>query len=92
MKSDKIRILWMTLAGFFLCITQTSCFKILGLFPHAGASHFDFFSPLMRGLAEAGHEVTVVSQFPDKNPPNGYIDLPLTGIKALVNNVDLSVS
>lgn len=46
----------------------------------------------MRGLAEAGHEVTVVSHFPDKNPAEGYTDLPLSGIQTLVNNVDLSVS
>lgn len=65
--------------------------KILGLFPHPGISHFHFFHPILRGLAERGHEVTVVSHFPDKSPPIGYTDLPLTGMDTLANSVDLKV-
>ncbi|XP_023297572.1 UDP-glycosyltransferase UGT5-like [Lucilia cuprina] len=63
--------------------------KILGLFPHPGVSHFHFFHPILRGLAERGHEVTVVSHFPDKSPPIGYQDVPLTGRDTLTNSVDL---
>lgn len=66
--------------------------KILGLFPHPGVSHFHFFHPIMRGLAERGHEVTVLSHFPDKSPPIGYTDVPLTGRETLSNSVDLKVS
>ena len=66
--------------------------KILGLFPHPGVSHFHFFHPILRGLAERGHEVTVVSHFPDKSPPIGYQDIPLTGRETLSNSVDLKVS
>lgn len=65
--------------------------KILGLFPHPGISHFHFFHPIMRGLAERGHDVTVVSHFPDKSPPIGYRDVPLTGRETLSNTVDLKV-
>lgn len=73
-------------------IESTNGLRILGLFQHPGASHFHFFHPVMRGLAEAGHDVTVVSRFPDKNPPKNYKDLPLTGMDILVNAFDLSVS
>ncbi|KAL9925633.1 UDP-glucosyltransferase 2-like isoform 2-T2 [Glossina fuscipes fuscipes] len=65
--------------------------KILGLFPHPGISHFHFFHPIMRSLAERGHEVTVVSHFPDKSPPVGYHDISLGGKETLANTVDLQI-
>lgn len=65
--------------------------RILGLFIHPGLSHFHFFHPVLRGLAEAGHEVTVVSELPDPNPPKGYTDLVLKKSDGLVNAVDLDV-
>lgn len=43
--------------------------NILGLFPHPAISHFKFFHPIMRRLAESGHTVDVVSTFPDAQPP-----------------------
>ncbi|XP_067632107.1 UDP-glycosyltransferase UGT5-like isoform X2 [Eurosta solidaginis] len=63
--------------------------KILGLFPHPGISHFKFFHPIMRGLAEKGHDVTVISHFPDKAPPIKYRDIPLSNQPTLSNSVDL---
>lgn len=46
----------------------------------------------MRGLAERGHDVTVISHFPDKSPPVRYKDLPLTAHATMTNSVDLKVS
>ncbi|XP_055326702.1 UDP-glucosyltransferase 2-like [Sitodiplosis mosellana] len=66
--------------------------KILGLFPHPTMSHFNFFHPILRGLADAGHDVTVVSHFPDKNAPKNYIDMPLKTTKLLVNSINLEIS
>ncbi|KAH8329472.1 hypothetical protein KR074_011519 [Drosophila pseudoananassae] len=63
--------------------------KVLGLFPHPGVSHFHFFHPIMEGLAEAGHEVSVVSHFPNKNPVARYKDFTLSGVDKLTNSVDL---
>ncbi|EDW03361.1 GH10546 [Drosophila grimshawi] len=65
--------------------------KVLGLFPHPGVSHFHFFQPLMQALAEAGHDVHVVSHFPLKNPTVRYKDYPLTGMDKLTNSVDLKM-
>lgn len=45
----------------------------------------------MRALAEAGHDVTVISHFPDKSPPAHYKDLILTGVDHLTNSVNLKV-
>lgn len=72
-------------------IPESSSLQILGLFPHPGVSHFHFFHPIMLGLAEAGHNVTVLSHFPDKNAPPNYKDLVIGGQENLTNSVDLAV-
>lgn len=80
--------------GLMLAISTNNIvnsLKILGIFPHPGLSHFHFFHPIMRGLANAGHRVTVVSHFPDKNAPENYIDMPLTATELLTNSVNLEV-
>lgn len=71
---------------------SSSSLKILGLFPHPGASHFHFFHPIMRGLADAGHDVTVVSHFPDKNASINYKDLKLPETNLLTNSINLEVN
>ncbi|XP_037914896.1 UDP-glucosyltransferase 2-like isoform X1 [Hermetia illucens] len=78
-----------SLAIILLLLTKTHCLKILGLFPHPGISHFHFFHPIMRALAEAGHDVTVVSHFPDKSPPMHYKDIVIGGVQLLNDTVDL---
>lgn len=65
--------------------------KILGLFPHPGKSHFDFFRPLFRGLAAVGHDVTVISYFPNKEPIANYTDLELSGMSIIADNIDLKI-
>lgn len=90
----------MSSAKLFLCLTalctitfidSTDSLKILGLFPHPGLSHFHFFHPIMRGLAEKGHDVTVISHFSDNNAPQHYKDVPLPKTDTFTNTVDLSV-
>lgn len=66
--------------------------RILGLFPHPGYSHFSFFQPIMAALAEAGHEVTVVSQFANQEPIENYKDELLPEVnEGLLNFVSLEV-
>lgn len=57
---------------FLLLCCATNGSRILGLFPFPGISHYQFFHPVMKALAEAGHEVTVVSHFPEKEPIDNY--------------------
>lgn len=66
--------------------------RVLGMFPHPGVSHFHFFKPIMQVLAAHGHNVTVVSHFPDPNPPPNYMDLPLTGLVKKTNTGSFQVS
>ncbi|KAJ8928783.1 hypothetical protein NQ314_018641 [Rhamnusium bicolor] len=45
--------------------------RILGVFPVPAPSHYILANALMKGLAEAGHDVTIISSFSEKNPPKG---------------------
>lgn len=83
----------MKLTEILLIVTLvrlSSCYKILGLFPHPASSHFNVFQPILRELANKGHEVTVVSHFPDPNPSKNYKDLTLPG-QTLTNAISLQV-
>lgn len=72
-----------TLTLVILAIVQTEAYKILGIFPHTGKSHHMMFEPLLRTLAERGHEVTSISHYPMKNPPGNYRDVSLEGTMPL---------
>ncbi|VEN63192.1 unnamed protein product [Callosobruchus maculatus] len=62
-----------------LCFSE--CYKILVIFPTPIISHYILGEALASGLAEAGHDVTIVSAFQTKNPPNNgsYREIVLTG-------------
>ncbi|KAM3961542.1 UDP-glucosyltransferase 2-like [Aphomia sociella] len=53
--------------------------NILALFPYEGKSHFFVFEPYLVELSKRGHNVTVVSHFPQKNPVKNYNDISLAG-------------
>lgn len=46
----------------------------------------------MKALAAAGHDVTVVSLFPEQNTPPNYKSLTLTGLEEFAGGIDLGVS
>lgn len=52
--------------AFLLTVHITYGAQILAIFPLCVTSHFAMFERLMKGLAERGHEVDVVSHFPQK--------------------------
>lgn len=43
-------------------------------------SHYITGSALMKGLAAAGHEVTVISPFPQTKPLKNFRDIKVQGI------------
>ncbi|XP_076265417.1 uncharacterized protein LOC143199463 [Rhynchophorus ferrugineus] len=52
----------------------SQCANILGVFPMPGGSHYILAYKLMKGLAEAGHNITFVSPFKAKSlPENGTL-------------------
>lgn len=80
----------MNLFIIFALIASAKCYKILGLFPHPGKSHFDVFAPLMGALAGRGHEVTLVSHFPLDKSVKNYALVDLNGtFNKLLHVIDL---
>ncbi|XP_026732558.1 UDP-glucuronosyltransferase 2B1-like isoform X1 [Trichoplusia ni] len=69
-----------SIISVFLVLNNVRAANILGLFPHVGKSHHTAFEPLLKMLAEKGHQVTVVSFFPQKTPVANYTDISLQGI------------
>ncbi|KAM7352222.1 UDP-glycosyltransferase UGT5-like isoform 2-T2 [Cochliomyia hominivorax] len=69
----------------FLFIIKVETKEILGIFPHFGYSHFKVFYPLLRNLAERGHNVTVIthikSPFSSSSSEGNYEELLLQGMQ-----------
>lgn len=59
-------------------------FKILGIFHTFSKSHYIAGGALMNGLAAKGHDVTVISPFPQQNPIENYHDVTVLGMDRLV--------
>lgn len=58
-------------------------YNILVLLPYSGISHFIVFEPLFKELARRGHNMTVVSHFPLKQPMDNYHDISLYGLSEI---------
>ncbi|XP_044761423.1 UDP-glucosyltransferase 2-like [Coccinella septempunctata] len=61
-------------------VPQMDCAKILGVFVIPGPSQYMAGSTMMKILANKGHQVTVLSVFGEKHPPENYRDVVLHGI------------
>nr|XP_032518412.1 uncharacterized protein LOC116770883 [Danaus plexippus plexippus] len=64
----------------FLLIWQSViALNILAIYPYHGKSHFIVFKVYLQELARRGHNVTVISHFPEVNPSKNYHDISLAG-------------
>ncbi|XP_050344613.1 UDP-glycosyltransferase UGT5-like [Nymphalis io] len=59
-------------------LTEVQTLNILGVFPLPAKSHFFVFAPYLRELANRGHNVTVISFYPQKDPTANYHDINLS--------------
>lgn len=59
--------------------------NILAFLPTFAKSHYGAFQPLLKELAERGHNVTVVSHFTLKDPPPNYHHIDVS-MKEVNNN------
>lgn len=60
--------------------------KILAVCPWAGRSHFIFKEPLFLKLAERGHQITVLSHFPQVTKVPNYRDVSLVGSRPILDD------
>jgi hypothetical protein len=72
--------MFVLLVGLLFTLDASHGARILGVFPAPVPSHYILGNTLLKGLAEKGHDVTMISPFADKNPPkNGsYTNIVLT--------------
>lgn len=84
----KVIVVYTIFSSYFA--EPVAAVRVLGLFPHPAISHFRFFQPILRGLADAGHDVTVVGLFKHENPPPNYHDVIIPG-EILTNAIGLQV-
>lgn len=76
------------LLAISMCYHIANGYRILGVFPLHGKSHWVMMEPLMKGLAKHGHQVDVITHFPQKKPVPNYTDISLAGsLPAVMNNV-----
>lgn len=54
--------------------------EVLTVFPMSSRSHYIVGHALARGLAEAGHEVTMISPFQQSKPIPNYKEIVLEGM------------
>ncbi|XP_063220952.1 UDP-glycosyltransferase UGT5-like [Bacillus rossius redtenbacheri] len=72
-----VKIIFSIALCFAQSLSPATGYRILGVFPHTAKSHFIMSGAIMRGLAERGHEVVVISPFPEKVAPKNYKDITL---------------
>lgn len=72
-----LKIHSLLLISFVISIVK--CAKILGVFPYPSRSHSILGQALLTELANRGHDVTYLSPYPFKKPPNeNYRDIAIT--------------
>lgn len=91
-----VQIIACSMGSFLICfllqclLGYSSGARILGVFPHVAKSHFFMSEVFMKGLAARGHEVVVISHFPQKTPIPNYTDISLVGsMQNVVSTVPL---
>lgn len=57
-------------------------FSYLMVLPTAAKSHFHVGQALAKGLVAAGHEVTLISAFPQKKPIERLVDVDVSSLAA----------
>lgn len=64
----------------FLIFYLIDASKILGVFPIVTKSHFTIGYSIIKSLHEVGHDVTVISPYPQKKPLANYTDISTADI------------
>ncbi|XP_050522153.1 UDP-glucosyltransferase 2-like [Daktulosphaira vitifoliae] len=68
---------------FFIFIASLGIISganILGVFPVNGMSHWIVYESILKTLAARGHNITVITSFPQKSPVPNYIDIDVSNI------------
>lgn len=70
------------------CDQIANGYRILGVFPLNGKSHWVTMEELVKGLARHGHQVDVVTHFPQKKPIPNLREISIKGsTEDVINNL-----
>ncbi|CAG4945804.1 unnamed protein product [Parnassius apollo] len=78
---------WALVLTTLIEINEVYSLNILGVFPYEGKSHFFVFETYLKELARKGHNVTVISYFPQSEPIKNYHDISLAGKLKILEEV-----
>lgn len=70
-----LSIVTISLVIFHQHVENVESAKILCIFHTMAKSHFMIGEAVAKNLLNAGHEITVISPFPQKNPLNNWRDI-----------------
>ncbi|XP_050521168.1 UDP-glucosyltransferase 2-like [Daktulosphaira vitifoliae] len=77
---------------FVNVLSSTHGANILGVFPINGRSHWVVYESLMKALAARGHNVTVITSFPQKSPIANYTDIDVsTAFPSVTNKIGIDL-
>lgn len=82
---------WVVVIAVITSLTATECAKILGVLPVESKSHNIIGTAFMETLANAGHELTVITSQSLKNPPANYREIILTGMDEESDEQDVNM-
>lgn len=66
------------LVAFAGALSAADGANILGVFPINGRSHWVVYESLLKALAARGHNVTVITSFPQKTPVANFTDIDVS--------------
>lgn len=64
----------------YILYQNVSSYKILAVLPIASKSHYYIGSSLMKGLANEGNQVTVISPFKERKPIENFSEVFLENV------------
>lgn len=77
-----MKLLLSLLTGLYLFYIIDAS-KILGVFHCTSKSHYNLGEAIFKALHERGHELTVLTMFPQKEPLPGYNEIDLVEMRGL---------
>lgn len=83
-----MKVLLSVLLAILACDQIANGYRILGVFPLNGKSHWIMMEELVKGLARRGHQVDIVTHFPQKVPIPNLREISIAGsAPAVINNM-----
>ena len=75
-----MKFIYFVVAALSIFFIQVNGLKVLGIIPFPSKSHFAIGNGIIESLVDAGHEVTVMSPYPQKAKRENYHEIDVSKI------------